>query len=84
MSPAEQQHQQHGQNQQSLLQVANSGSVESSFRPRAVTAPSMTTKRRKEVNLDYKRKENERREQREIEYANARAGNQDGEYCHDL
>ena len=32
------------------------------------------------MNLDYKRKENERREQREIEYANARAGNQDGEF----
>ena len=48
-----------------------------SFRPRAVTAPVMTTKRRKEVNLEYKRKEIERREQREIEYANARAG-QDG------
>jgi len=45
-----------------------------SFRPRAVTAPVMTTKRRKEVNLEYKRKEIERREQREIEYANARAG----------
>lgn len=48
-----------------------------SFRPRAVTAPVMTTKRRKDVNLEYKRKENERREQREIEYANARTG-QDG------
>jgi hypothetical protein len=41
----------------------------------------MTTKRRKEVNLEYKRKEIERREQREIEYANARAG-QDGKPLH--
>lgn len=44
------------------------------FRSRAATAPAMSTKRRKDCNPEHKRKEYERREQREIEYANARAG----------